>query len=321
MADEDVCAIHRFEERDIDLLLAEELRVQPAFASWFASQALTGLSLRVPACRTRVSIVSDSSEADVIACFEVHGGGIFRIYIEDKISAGMMPLQLERYLARAEADRGRGEIVGYAVVLFAPLTYAAAIPERVARISFEAAAAALRRLCGDARSRYRASFLERAALGRLAQETRLLEAEPYLVEWWDAVYAMLDREFAGFFIAPKVRYPRSVFIAPRTAGMPDYIRVDLKGHKGEVDLAFKNVPFQDLAAALAGKSAPGVLVENEKSAAIRIGGLAPFRLADGAEVIETNVREAYAAARDLLLFWRAHRHVFDELSPERAPAS
>ena len=34
MSNADVCGIHKFVERDIDMLLAEELRVSPLFAKW-----------------------------------------------------------------------------------------------------------------------------------------------------------------------------------------------------------------------------------------------------------------------------------------------
>ncbi|MFN3687233.1 hypothetical protein [Salinarimonas sp.] len=314
MADQ-VCQIHRFEERDIDLLLAEELRTNPAFASWFAERAAGPPKLRTPALRTRVSVVEDGSEADLIACFATESGGTFRMFVEDKITAAMMPDQLGRYARRARAEVERGEIVGYAIVLFAPASYVASQQkvEEIVYITFEEAAAALRDLSPSLRSEYRACFLEAALPIRTARgrDARTLEVEPYVAEWWEAVYRMLEREFPGYFLPPQVRYPKSVYIAPRTSGMPPYLRVDFKGHVGEVDLAVKNVPFATLERSLRGTHVPGRLISNKRSSAIRRGDLLPFTIADGHSVIDDRVKAAYAAAKSLLDYWFQNKELFD----------
>lgn len=213
------CDIYRFEERDIDLLIAEELRVNAAFAKWFVHQATPAAKLTGPAQRTRVSVVEDGSESDVIACFSEKSGGTHWVFIEEKITARMMPDQMERYLRRAEAALHRSEITSFAVVFF----------------------------------------------------------------------------------------------APRISGMPNYLRIDFKGHLGEVDLVFKNLPVAVLTAHIALLDAPGRPIENEKSSALRISGLTPFVIADGMDIIETHVHTAYAAAATLLNFWSGHRDVFDKL--------
>lgn len=309
------CHIHGFQERDVDLLIAEELRVNTAFAEWFLHQAAPHLALKGTAVRTRVSVVEDGSESDVIACFEDGNGGTHRIFVEDKITAPMMPKQLERYLRRAEAELLRSDVTGFSVVLFAPAAYSATLPDGVTRISFEDAATALRQFSDDPRSAYRAAFLEDAVPITSVRERdiRIVETDPYIAKWWDKVYLMLDREFPGFFLRPHAQYPRSVYFAPRTFGMPDYLRIDLKGHMGEVDLVFKNLPVKTLTTGLAGLEAPGRPIENSKSSALRITGLAPFRIADGYNIIETHVRTAYAAAATLLTFWSKHQDVFDKL--------
>ncbi|MBV1934154.1 MAG: hypothetical protein KUG59_05665, partial [Parvibaculaceae bacterium] len=309
------CHIHSFQERDIDLLIAEELRVNTAFAEWFVHQAAPYLSLKGTAVRTRVSVVEDGSESDVIACFRDGNGRIHRIFIEDKITAPMMPKQLERYLRRAEAELLRSEVTGFSVVLFAPAAYSATLPDGVTSISFEDAADALRKFSNDPRSAYRAAFLDDAvpttSVGE--RDIRIVETDPYIADWWDKVYLMLDREFPGFFLPPQIQYPRSVYFSPRTSAMPNYLRVDLKGHLGEVDLAFKNLPVKSLTTGLAGLEAPGQLIENSKSSALRITDLAPFQITDGYKIIETHVRTAYAAAATLLTYWSKHQEVFDRL--------
>lgn len=310
-----LCHVSNFLERDIDLLLAEELRVNKTFAAWFANQVAPDVQVEVPAFRTRISVVEDGSESDVIACFRREDGGIHRVFIEDKITAPMMPEQLERYQRRAAAEYARSNNQSFSVVLFSPESYRALLPDGVAHVTFEEAATALDQSTDDPRGAYKASFLRAARphYSPASRDQHVAEVAPYIVEWWDAVYEMRAREFPGFFLPTGTRYPRGVYIAPRTSGMAGYIRVDFKGHLGEVDLAVSNVEYSDLAGALAGLDLPGRLVENAKSTAIRIDGLPKFVIADGFDVIDTHVRAAYAATVTLLEFWKANRGRFDSL--------
>ena len=56
MTQTEACTLHWFLERDIDMFLAEELRVNPALSEWFARQAAPGVALLYPATQTRVSV-------------------------------------------------------------------------------------------------------------------------------------------------------------------------------------------------------------------------------------------------------------------------
>jgi hypothetical protein len=316
MRNQMTCDVNRFEERDIDLLLAEELRVNQSFSEWFAHRAAPELSLRTPAFRTRISVVQDGSESDVIACFRREDGGVHRVFVEDKITAKMMPEQLERYIRRAEQEKQRGEAASFSVVLFSPQSYRAQLPEGVAQITFEEAASQLSSNDGDPRASYKAAFLTACLPLRslAAKNAQVPITDPFVVEWWDAVYRMLDREFPNKFLPPSTRYPRSVYFAPRVAGMPNYLRFDFKGHLGEVDLSFKNISFQELSAACSILTVPGVLVENQKSSSVRINSLSSFRISDGHRIIDTHVRAAFASTLLLAQFWRENRLVFDELA-------
>lgn len=98
-------------------------------------------------------------------------------------------------------------------------------------------------------------------------------------------------------------------------GQARYLRVDFKGHKGEVDLAFKNVPFAALRECTSRfGEVPGRIVLNGKSSAIQISGLPPFVISDGFEIIETKVQAAYRAAHTLLIFWAENKATFDRLA-------
>ena len=314
----EVCQIRSFQERDIDLLLAEELRVNPEFAAWFVRRVAPDQKINVPAARTRVSVCRESSESDVVACFDRDDGGLHRVFIEDKIGAQMMPEQLERYLKRAAAERGRQECDSYSVVLFAPDAYGSSLPGDVVRMSFEEAANALDEVHDSPHSSYKAAFLREAvnyARGARSRGNNPEEMEPHIVEWWDAVDLMLDNEFPGYFAPRPTRYMTEVYYAPKSMKfMPQYLRVDFKGHLGEVDLAFRNVDHDALRTAVHGIEVPGRIVRNRKSTSIRIEGLQKFTISDGPAVVDTRVREAYAATQRLVEFWRQNMDRFDRVA-------
>lgn len=309
----DICDINWFVERDIDMLLAEELRVSAEFCRWVTSKTCSAADLQFPAISTNVSVIEDGSEADVVATFAFKSGGLHRLFIENKIDAGLQPDQLARYVRRGEGELGRGKISTFSVLFFTPSAYAATpLPNGVSQITFEAAADFLSSL-NDPRALYRASLLMKALPLRSTKlrDNRVAEGEPYIREWWDAVYAAVEIHFPGFFIH-KTRYPRSVYFAPEMAGQGVYLRLDFKGHKGEVDLAFKNVLEDDLKSALTHASAyPGQVVSNGRSSALRIENLEPFVISEGIAVIETKVIAAYRAAHSLLTFWSRNRFLFE----------
>jgi hypothetical protein len=313
MANTDICAINKFVERDIDMLLAEELRVSPSFGKWVMAKFGVADTLIYPATSSNVSVVEDGSEADVIATFATADGSLHRLFVENKIDAMLMPEQLERYVRRGDGELRRGLVKAFSVLFFTPSNYRSPnLPINVEQISFEQAADFLQSE-KDLRSHYRASLLLKALPLRnsIERDARVMESDPYIKEWWDKVYGMLEREFPGFFIH-KTHYPRSVYFAPETPGQARYLRLDFKGHKGEIDLAFKNVPVEMLRSQLLNAgAAPGNLVANGKSSAIQIAGLQPFVISDGFGIIDTKVLEAYRAAHKLLTFWQLNRAHFE----------
>ncbi len=61
----EVCGINKFVERDIDMLVAEELRVNAAFCDWLMNEFGKSEDLILPALGTNVSVVEDGSEASL----------------------------------------------------------------------------------------------------------------------------------------------------------------------------------------------------------------------------------------------------------------
>jgi hypothetical protein len=85
-------------ERDIDLLLLEELNVSPDFSSWFYSKVMSGNPS--PILKGAWHSVSDPElgESDLIAIYD-NGHAIL---IENKIDAVEQLKQAERYRLRGE---------------------------------------------------------------------------------------------------------------------------------------------------------------------------------------------------------------------------
>lgn len=102
-------------ERHLDLLLAEELAVNPSFARWFADGAPRGddgeviaLTTGRPRNVTTTVSVWDSAnhpeaagETDVLVRLEWDDGFAVGLFVEDKLDAVFQPWQSERYAARA----------------------------------------------------------------------------------------------------------------------------------------------------------------------------------------------------------------------------
>jgi hypothetical protein len=83
-------AVERKYERDIDILLAEEFAVSPAFASWFLSQSKfsdkAGTVVNV-----FVSKADNLGESDLVVTYKLDDGTHVGLLIEDKIDAPLQP--------------------------------------------------------------------------------------------------------------------------------------------------------------------------------------------------------------------------------------
>ncbi|MGY3695088.1 hypothetical protein ACVIGA_005168 [Bradyrhizobium sp. USDA 3240] len=281
MTREHLCEIRSFVERDIDVWLAEELRVNSAFAEWFCGKASTA-DIVFPA-RTRISVMSENGETDVEAVFETKSGDKFALLVENKVRHSLSADQLGRYFRRGDRGVDRGLWKKYAVLVFAPSAKLAryeAILGGTAAVSFENAAKFLISLGDDARAAYRADFIARAAL---EERVEVEGADAFRVEFWSSLYDMVDREFPGYFALDRRRLPKTTFIAANCVDSPKYLRVDLKGHMGEVDLALKNGGVAGaLVTFLEAQKPEGSRVAfNKGSIVLRISQLPKFEVADG----------------------------------------
>lgn len=126
-------------ERDIDLLLVEELRCSDDFRIWLLERLdlAEALGVHPPAVhRIRHSVVEadgdGAGESDIVVELKGPSGGAsdgIALLIENKINAAFQPEQPERYQARAMAMKERKECKEAYCLLVAPEKYVASVEE------------------------------------------------------------------------------------------------------------------------------------------------------------------------------------------------
>jgi hypothetical protein len=113
-------------ERDVDLLLIEELKCSPAFVSWFAGRV--GDASATPFTWTGSGVVHsrrrlhNRREIDIALHLESKTGQTI-VLIENKLDSAPQPRQAESYLEEAIALVASGEAVAAHTVLVAPQAY------------------------------------------------------------------------------------------------------------------------------------------------------------------------------------------------------
>lgn len=116
-------AIAGVSERDIDLMLLEEFQSSPKFQQWFVSQTL-GAGFRIAGCpRAQRSVTHSTGESDLEIDLAADNGAITRLMIENKVNAGLQPLQAKRYIDRGREYLASGACTAFHTVIVAPMRY------------------------------------------------------------------------------------------------------------------------------------------------------------------------------------------------------
>jgi len=119
----DLKCLRSISERDIDLLLVEELASSDAFCDWFV-QRLGGSPAYMASEGVWHSVCDPAlGETDVLFKYRGQDNRTTAILIEDKISARPQPEQAERYRKRGERGREAGDWDEYFTCLIAPQLY------------------------------------------------------------------------------------------------------------------------------------------------------------------------------------------------------
>lgn len=314
-------AVERKYERDIDLLLAEELSVSPAFADWLKAKT-TIASVPASVVDVFVSKANNLSESDLIAIYELRDGSRFALMIEDKVDAPLQPQQAERYRMRAEQEIKLGTCASYAVLLCAPryyLQHCGGVTDFDGCVAFEEIAEFLSVGEPTPRDLYRASFLRTAATRRVNNWVR--EIDEQTEEFWEAAYNLATREFPVLEMKRLKVTKDSTWITFRPRDMPTtprHVYVSVKGDRGQMDLTFSGVTAQRFHEAVKHLlDADMSIHQTSASAAIRLE-VSGFRIADGVEVGLPRVRSAFSSCGRLIEFYRHNREALDTAADQAA---
>lgn len=251
----------RLYERDIDVLLSEELIFNEGVRRVFATALQLPDTPRVTDCR--LSVVDATGETDVLATFSL-GDSRGVLLIENKIDALFQPRQPERYRERALAlasSGGRFEMALCALV--APKAYAREGGEAFghfdAVVAYEDIAAAIESE-GTPRARHRAALLLRAV--EQARNAYVLIPAPEVTSFWHRIHRIASREFPALGMKqPNDKGSNSSWVIFKGA-LPLQVTIDWKITKATVDLSFwqgaarvppSTMELSDLAACGAGK--------------------------------------------------------------------
>jgi hypothetical protein len=199
-------------ERDIDLLLLEELNVNPAFSSWLFRHT-NREPVEAPFCNGAWHSVTHPQlgESDLVVMYE-NG---FAILIENKVDAPAQPDQATRYKKRGERGQLEGSWKSFVTCIVAPERYLKGNSEAQnydVCVSYEEIRDLFEREKSQ-RSRFRAYILGEA----IAQNRRGYSpvADDDVTQFWLSYWQIANEQF------PALELPRPG-IKPANADWPDF---------------------------------------------------------------------------------------------------
>jgi hypothetical protein len=226
-------------ERDIDLLLSEELYASAGFANWIAKRLELGMDEWKVASVHR-SVVDSFGETDVTALFVSSlTTASALILFENKIAARFQPLQPERYLKRAENSLCKGKCSYVKTVLLAPAVYMTAEAQAAfhAVLTYEDLISWFLETEVDARTSFKVLLLQRAI--EKAKTGYQPREDQHASGFWHSYWELCQ------LIAPELLMPEptgrpagSDWIYFKPVGLPANVQLVHKLTRGAVDLQF-----------------------------------------------------------------------------------
>ena len=120
---DDTPRLEAISERDIDMLLMEELESGSGFLEWFIGETTGWCSSGLDLQGVWHSISNEHGESDLTLVAGRPGGERIALLIENKLNAPPQPEQSARYQRRGELGKADGHWQEYATCLVAPKRY------------------------------------------------------------------------------------------------------------------------------------------------------------------------------------------------------
>jgi len=185
-------------ERDVDLLVLEELHVSPNFQDWIV-RLIYGSGYGPVRFDNAWHALSHPTlyESDLVFTFDHPNGYKCAVLIENKIDAPPQPEQATRYKARGEAGTEAGDWQKYKTCILAPQLYLSKITDANAydvQIAYEAIKEWFQqRGTDDKRSQYKSRLIQEAIDQNRRGYTPKIDER--VTRFWHSYWLFASREF------------------------------------------------------------------------------------------------------------------------------
>ena len=261
--------IEQISERDIDLLLLEEMHSSQDFVSWIANRlAIQGPVTFDGAWHSLVD--TRYGETDLLLRISTPGGR-YGIHIENKIAAPEMPEQDTRYLARGQLGLESKFYDQFLTCMVAPGKYLDGLAHDSAyhaKLTYEDIRDWFA-LQPDARSKWRAYLLSEA----ISQSRRGYVVRPdasitdFQLTYWKHVCANYPKLIMK---RPAEKGSKSTWLFLKTRSMKPGVTIMHKTEFSVVDLSYSNFEADRLAVLMTDRDSDISVVQTGKSAVARL---------------------------------------------------
>lgn len=261
--------IRAVEERDIDLLLLEELHVSHDFAKWFIGNV--GEASNATFDGAWHSVSDRDGETDLLIR-AVNSHQRVLILIENKIAAPEQEAQDQRYHLRGTSALEAGQCDRFITAICAPQVYLDGLPSNSGyehRIPYEAIAEWFSSRDGE-RAAWRRSILDLAVTQ--ARRGYVMKVHAGRTAFHQAYFEHLRTHHPEFVMKrPGPKGPKSDWMLFTGIGFPKGVKLVHKNDQSCVDLEFERTLATDLASRRQASWPDGVaVVQRSKSAALSL---------------------------------------------------
>jgi hypothetical protein len=293
-------------ERDIDMLLLEEIHVSEPFRNWLAIRLLPDGAKKIEFLGAWHSVYDAKlGQTDLLFVFRDATGRKCACFLEDKIDAFFTNEQAERYRVRRDRSLASKQSDVAVTCLVAPRRYIDSHPADAAIFDLTVSYEEIRDRIGqgiDVRSKYKVRFLQEA----IDQNRRGYVPSPNeaVTEFWKSYWHMAIQRAPQLKMKPPTRdKPTSSGFFYFTDCLPKGVKIVHKTRFDAVDLQFSGTDVGHLASRIAHVVEDRMmLVRAKNSAAVRIK-VPHVVLTDPFEPQAKAVEQALDAAAQLLIFF------------------
>lgn len=313
-------------ERDLDLLLLEELATNVGFRAWFIRRVAPTLDASGRLLAAKRGVTESNGESDLEIAWQLPDGSSAHLLIENKIDANLQANQAARYRERAQTYLRRGACSWARTVIVAPLRYfgeGESTRGFDARVTYEQISDRLRE-AGQlgARGAYKLYLLSEA-IQKSARGYQPVADAP-VTDFWRSYWRLASQVAPELEMKEPIAKPaRAGFISFRPPALPRGVEICHKLPHGNVDLQFGGwgSRVREFGRSVEFALDPDMtVVAANKSASVRlrvpvVSTLQDFAAQQGA------VERGLGAARRLLEWFRRHEDLLAALAMRRDRAA